>query len=70
MTNTPDTAASLLDEIGRDRIKARLGVADRVLQLCAQNNQFAASWYAALSDMAGRELPRRLFNFKGLEAAE
>jgi len=59
-----ETASDIIEAVGRNRIKAAYGVADRVLQLYIKNNSLPAAWYDGLERMSGRSLPRRLFTFK------
>ena len=64
-----NTTIQIIDEIGEAEIMARFDVTrDRIKQV-RDKNRFPASWLAALELMACRPLPRRLFTFKGLDAA-
>ena len=62
MENTRD----IIEALGRDAIAERLQVAPRRVDRARTEPRIAASWYAALSEMAGQDLPRRLFTFKGI----
>lgn len=62
-----ETAHDIIAAVGRDRVKARFGVKDRVLQLYIKNGTLPAVWFDALEMMAGQALPRRLFSFKGVD---
>lgn len=61
------TAHEIIDAVGRDAIKARFGVQDRVVRLAISQDRIAASWFAALEEMTGQPLPRHLFSFKGMD---
>jgi hypothetical protein len=61
------TAHDIIEVAGRDQVKARLGVQDRVIQHHLSNEKLPAAWYFALADMTGQTLlPVNLFSFKGL----
>lgn len=60
------TASDIIETIGRDAILRTFGVKPRVLRHYGTTGQLPASWFDALERMAGRELPRHLFSFKGL----
>lgn len=62
-----NTAHEIVDAAGRDVIKARLDVQDRVIRHHVARGQLPSDWFAALEDMTGQELPRHLFSFKGIE---
>ena len=59
------TVHDIIDAAGRDAIKDRFGVQDRVIRMAISQNRIAASWFAALEEMTGQPLPRHLFSFKG-----
>ena len=61
-----ETAKDIIDAVGRDAIKNRFGVQDRVIRAATKQNRIAASWFAALEEMTGQPLPRHLFSFKGV----
>jgi hypothetical protein len=65
--NTPSDIVNLL---GRDAIAAAVGVVPRVVTNKAAAGAFPAMWFAALEKLAGHDLPRQCFTFKGQEAAE
>ena len=60
------TPREILDALGRDQIVQRLGVDKVRVNRAAYDDKLPALWYAALSDMAGYDLPRDVFNFKGM----
>ena len=60
-----NTASDIIQAIGRDRIKSEFDVGDRLLQIYAKDGLLPASWFDGCEKMAGTELPRRLFTFKG-----
>ena len=66
MLITMKTPREILDALGRDRIVERLGVDKRRVNRAAYEEKLPALWYAALSDMAGQDLPREAFSFKGM----
>ena len=66
MKNTRD----IIDNMGRDAIAQKLGVALRRVDRARTEERIPASWYAGLCDLAGQDLPRHLFTFKGLEAGQ
>jgi len=59
------TSVTILDAIGRERIAAAVGVDIRRVNRAAYEPQLPAVWYAALCDLAGYDLPRNAFTFKG-----
>ena len=59
------SAQDIIEAIGRDRIKDRFGVNDRVVRHYAATGRLPAQWFAALCEMAGQDLPRTLFTFRG-----
>ena len=61
-----ETVHDIVNAVGRDAIKHRFGVQDRVIQSSISQNRIAASWFAALEEMTGQPLPRHLFSFKGV----
>jgi len=61
-----ETPRSLIERLGRDAIAARLDIAPRRVSNAALDAQLPASWYVTLSDMAGADLPRDMFTFKGM----
>jgi hypothetical protein len=63
-----NTAQEIIDAAGRDQVKARFGVQDRVIQHHLHAGKLPAAWYFALADMTGKTLlPVNLFSFKGLD---
>ena len=67
MLGSMKTPREILDGIGRDRIVETLGVDKRRVNRAAYDDQLPALWYAALCDLAGQDLPRELFSFKGYD---
>jgi hypothetical protein len=63
MKNTRD----IIDNMGREAIAKKLGVALRRVDRARTEERIPASWYAGLCDLAGQDLPRHLFTFKGQE---
>lgn len=63
------TPREIIETIGRDAIAERIGAAPRRVDRARTERALPASWYAALCDMAGQDLPRQLFTFKGLDVA-
>jgi len=62
------TPHDIIEAAGRNAVKARLGVKDRVIQHYLREGKLPASWYFALADMTGQTLlPVHLFSFKGLD---
>lgn len=64
-----ETPREILDSLGREAIAARLGVDRRRVMRAAYEDRLPAVWYATLCEMAGRDLPRDVFNFKRAESA-
>jgi hypothetical protein len=62
------TAQDIVDAVGRDAIRIRFGVKDRVIRSHVAEGQLPASWFAAMCEMTGQDLPRSLFTFKGVAA--
>jgi len=58
------TASDIIEAVGREKLKAVFGVANRVLQVYAQSNRLPASWFDGMEQMTGAALPRDLFTFK------
>lgn len=58
------TVTDIINTVGKPRIKAAYGVADRVLQIYAKQNTLPAAWFDGLEKMTGQALPRNLFTFK------
>ena len=61
------TTKEIIESIGRDAIASKLEVAPRRVDRARTEERFAASWYAGLCDLAGQDLPRHLFTFKGVD---
>jgi hypothetical protein len=59
------TAQDIIDTIGRERVMDLFGVKVRVIQHHLARGTLPADWYAGLCDLAGQDLPRHLFTFKG-----
>jgi len=59
------TASEIIQKIGNVRIKAAMGVNDRVIRRHAQNGILPASWFDFCEKATRRRLDRRLFSFKG-----
>jgi len=51
---------------GLDAIALRVGVNKASARVMVSRGPIPASWFAALEDMTGQQLPRNLFSFKGL----
>ena len=61
------TAAEIIEAIGRDRIKQRLGVKDRVVRHYIATGVLPALWYADICDLIGGEVPRECFSRRSNE---
>ena len=61
-------ARDVIDNIGRDAIAQKLGVALRRVDRARTEERIPASWYAGLCELVGQDLPRHFFTFKGLGA--
>ena len=59
-----NTPRDILDSLGRERVAAAVGVDMRRVNRAALEDRLPALWYAALCDLAGRDLPRDRFTFK------
>ena len=62
-----ENTRQIIDTLGHDAIAAKLGVALRRVYRVRTEERIAASWYGGLCEMAGHDLPRRLFTFKGID---
>ena len=61
----------IADRIGRRVLADRFGVSSQLVWHHAdKNGRFPAAWYDGCCELAGEELPRDLFNWKPLVAAE
>jgi hypothetical protein len=61
---------AIITNLGRDVIAAKLGVAPRRVERARNEAALPASWYAGLCELAGHDLPRHLFSFKGMDGHE
>jgi hypothetical protein len=61
------TAHDIIDRATRQAVMDRFGVKPRVIQHHLANGKLPAEWYAGLCELAGHDLPRYLFTFKGME---
>ena len=59
--------SDIIDSLGADAIASRLGVAPSRVRRVRHERLIPAAWYAGLSDMAGRDLPRDMFTFAGVD---
>jgi len=57
----------IIEALGRDAIAEKLGVAPRRVDRARTEACLPASWYAGLCELAGRDLPRSCFHFKGMD---
>ena len=64
-----DTPRELIDRLGCDAMAARLGVKRGNVSNYRIEDKLPAAWYAALCDMAGQDLPKTMFSFKGFDKA-
>ena len=62
------THREIIETLGREAIAAKLGVALRRVDRARTEDALPASWYAGLCELAGHDLPRNLFTFKGASA--
>lgn len=62
-----NTPAQIIDTLGVKAIAHRLELAERRVMRAKYDGQLPASWYLALNDLAGCELPREAFSFKGVK---
>lgn len=63
---TQITAKSIIDTIGKPRIKAAMGVTDSQINRHRLNGILPASWFDFCEKAWGKKLPRHLFTFKGV----
>ncbi len=61
------TARDIIEQVGRDAIKDRFGVQDRVIRHNIARGVLPSDWYAALCEMAGQDLPRDAFSFRAMQ---
>lgn len=61
-----ETASEIIEFIGQDRIMAALSVKDDAVRKAKTAGVLPASWFHTLENLAGRPLPRKAFNFKGI----
>jgi hypothetical protein len=64
------TAHDIINKIGKPRVKAGLGVADRTINQYAQEGKLPASWFDFCEKATRRKLDRSLFTFKSDAAHE
>lgn len=57
--------SDILHSIGLDRASAALGVSMARIERATRDAKLPASWLDTLERLAGHELPRELFSFKG-----
>jgi hypothetical protein len=62
------TAQDIINRIGKPRLKAGLGVADRTINQYAQEGKLPASWFDFCEKATGKKLDRALFSFKPARA--
>ena len=60
-----ETPRAIIEALGREAIATRLDVTEHRVRRALIEDRLPASWYVALSDMAGGDLPKHLFSFKG-----
>lgn len=60
-----DTPKDIIDRLGADTIARRLSLATGRVHRARYEPTLPASWYVALCAMAGEDLPKRAFSFKG-----
>ena len=58
------TAHDIVKAIGKPRIRAGLGVADRTINEHTQRGVLPAAWFDFCEKATRRKLDRRLFSFK------
>lgn len=58
------TAHDIIRKIGKPRVKAGLGVADRTINQYTHDGKLPASWYDFCETETGQKLDRSLFTFK------
>ena len=61
------TPREIIEALGVDAVAARLDVSRLRVLRARLDPELPASWYVALSDMHGYDLPRDVFSFKGVE---
>lgn len=63
------TASEIVERAGGvDAVAFRVGTSPANVRNQRNKPTLPASWYAALCDMTGQDLPRHLFTFKGMAA--
>lgn len=60
------TPRQIVDDLGCDAIAERLRLSVEYVERVRRSAKLPSSWYFALSDMAGCDLPHSAFSFKGL----
>lgn len=60
------TPASIIADIGKDRIASALGVDTVRVSRAQYEAKLPAVWYDAICKLHGADLPRELFTFKGM----
>jgi len=59
------TVATLIAEIGPERLRRELNVSQTRIRQARATGQLPASWYDTCERLTGVTLPRHLFSFKG-----
>jgi len=62
-----ETAHQIIHSVGIEQVAERVNVKPRVVRNAANAGIIPALWYAALCDMTGRDLPKKVFSFKGMD---
>lgn len=63
MTNASD----IIDALTVEAICERMGIKAGAVDKARKAGKLPSAWYAAACEMAGHDLPRHLFTFKGLD---
>ena len=64
MTNASD----IIDALGQDAICQRMDIKADAVAKARKAGKLPSAWYAALCELAGQDLPRHVFTFKGIDA--
>ena len=62
------TPSDIIETLGREAVAARVGVGVDAVRMALVAGKLPAAWFHALEQMAGCDLPRDCFTFKGIAA--
>ena len=60
-----ENASEIIDLIGAERLRLALDVTATRIRQARQTDRLPASWFDTCEKLAGQQMPRHLFAFKG-----